>query len=416
MPKRKRGNAEGSIYKLQDGRWRAAVTTGWKLNARGMKVSRRKVFTAPTRHEVAEQMTQALRDQHRGLPIASDKRTVGEFLHAWLTDVAKPTVKPKTYRTYADLVKLHIEPGLGTHRLDKLTPQHVRAWVNEKLVTPQPSRKKARKGDPEPGAPLSPRTVKHLLVTLRGALDSAVKDGLIQRNVAALVDTPRSTKPTMHTFTPEQARAFLDAVKGHRLDALFATAIALGYRQGEALGLQWPDVDLDNSTLTVRQAIQRIDGKLTITPTKKDKIHTVNLPAVTRSALMAHRIAQSEERILAGSRWRETGFVFTTSIGTPIDARSVIRVFHAVLKTAGLPALRFHDLRHSAATLLLAQGVSPRYISDLLGHSQVSFTMQTYAHVLPHVQREVATKMDEILSPVPVATSVATKPVKTTLN
>jgi integrase len=355
------------------------------------------VFTAATRHEVAEQMTKALRDQQRGLPIASDKRTVGEFLRAWLSDVAKPSVKPKTYRTYADLVKLHIEPGLGSHRLDKLAPQHVRSWVNEKLATPQPSRKKARKGeDPEPGAPLSPRTVKHLLVTLRGALDSAVRDGLIQRNVAALVDPPRATKPTMHTFTPEQARAFLDAVKGHRLEALFATAIALGYRQGEALGPQWPDVDLDNSTLTVRQAIQRIDGKLTITPTKKDKIHTVNLPAVTRSALMAHRIAQGGERILAGSRWRETGFVFTTSIGTPINARSVIRVFHAVLKTAGLPALRFHDLRHSAATLLLAQGVSPRYISDLLGHSQVSFTMQTYAHVLPHVQREVAAKMDEI--------------------
>lgn len=135
----------------------------------------------------------------------------------------------------------------------------------------------------------------------------------------------------------------------------------------------------------------------------------MNLPAVTRSVLVAHLARQDEERRIAGSRWQETGFVFTTTIGTPGDARSVIRRFHSILKTTGLPRIRFHDLRHSAATLLLAQGVSPRYISDLLGHSQVSFTMQTYAHVLPHVQRDVADKMNEILNPKPVATSVATK-------
>jgi integrase len=254
--------------------------------------------------------------------------------------------------------------------------------------------------------------VKHLLVTLRGALESATKDGLIPRNVAALVDPPSVFKHQMKTFTAEQARAFLDAIVGDRLEALFSTAIALAYRQGEALGLQWSDVNLEseNSTLTVRESIQRIDGKLTITPTKKDKVHTVNLPAVTRSALLAHQARQMEERRLAGSRWQETGFVFTTTIGTPVDARIVIRRYHAILMTTGLPRIRFHDLRHSAATLLLAQGVSPRYISDLLGHSQVSFTMQTYAHVLPHVQRDVATKMDEILNPKPVATGVATKP------
>jgi integrase len=247
-------------------------------------------------------------------------------------------------------------------------------------------------------------------------LESAVKDGLIPRNVAAVVDPPSVAKRQMRTFSAEQARTFLDTIGDDRLEALFATAIALAYRQGEALGLQWPDVDLENGTLTIRQSIQRIDGKLTITPTKKDKVHTVNLPAVTRSALLAHQCRQDEERRLAGSRWQETGFVFTTTIGTPVDARSVIRRFHSILKTSGLPRIHFHDLRHSCATLLLAQGVSPRYISDLLGHSQVSFTMQTYAHVLPHVQRDVATKMDEILNPQPVATTVATKPDAVKLN
>jgi integrase len=326
--------------------------------------------------------------------------------------VAKPSVRPKTYRTYSDLIKNHIAPAVGPIQLAKLSSQNVRSFLNGKLTSPQPSRKKTQPGgSPDPGAPLSARTVKHLLVTLRGALESAVKDGLITKNVATVVTPPSVTKPQMRTFSAEQARTFLDAIAGQRLEALFSTAIALAYRQGEALGLQWPDVLLEseNSTLTVRQSIQRINGKLTITPTKKDKIHTVSLPAVTRSVLLAHRAKQDEEKRLAGSRWQETGFVFTTTIGTPIDARSVIRQFHSILKTTGLPHIRFHDLRHSAATLLLAQGVSPRYISDLLGHSQVSFTMQTYAHVLPHVQRDVADKMNEILVPKPVATTVATK-------
>ncbi|MDR3703059.1 MAG: site-specific integrase [Candidatus Sulfopaludibacter sp.] len=407
----KRGNSEGSIYHMKDGRWRAAVVVGWKTNAAGDKKPDRKVFTAATRHEVAQQLNDALKDQSRGINIKPEKTTLGAFLKSWLETVAKPSVRPKTLRTYSDLVRLHIAPALGSIQLAKLMPQHVREFQNEALTKLQPSRKKVKKGETAaPGKPLSPRTVKHLLVTLRTALESAVKDGLVPRNVATIVDAPSVAKPQMKTLSQDQARAFLKAIQGDRLETLFSTAIALAYRQGEALALQWPDVDFEKDSLTVRQSIQRIAGKLTITPTKKDKIHSVPLPAVTKSALLAHKTRQDEERRLAGARWQETGFVFTTLIGTPIDARSVIRRFHQILETSSLPRIRFHDLRHSAATLLLAQGVSPRYISELLGHAQVSFTMQTYAHVLPHVQREAAAKMNEILSLEPVATSVATKP------
>ncbi len=404
----KRGNNEGSIFRLPDGRWRATLSVGYRNGKRW-----RKVYEATSRAGVQDKLDKAREDQKDGLPIVTGRQTVGQFLNSWLSDVVKPSVKPKTYRTYADLVKLHIYPALGRHSLAKLSPQHIRAFLNDKLTVPQASRKKPEHGKPAiPGKALSARTVKHLLVTLRGALETAVKDGLMKRNVAALVDPPKVRKVQFTTFSPEQARSFLDAIKGHRFEALFATAIALGYRQGEALGLQWPDVDLDAGTLTVRQAIQRVDGKLTIVPTKEDKVHSVNLPAVTKSALIVHRAKQEDERRLAGSRWQETGFVFTTGIGTPLDARGVIRVFHSILTVAELPKIRFHDLRHSVATLLLAQGVSPRYISDLLGHSQVSFTMQTYAHVLPHVQRDVATKMDQILNPVAteMATDAAPKP------
>lgn len=409
---RKRGNGEGSIFKLKDGRWRAALTIG--KDAAGKP--KRKVFTADTRHEVNEELTKALRNRQLGLPIATEKTTVQTFLQCWLKDVVRPSVKPKTYRTYADLVKLHISPALGLRPLSKLSPQDVRAFLNEKLTALQPSRKKVKEGEaPMPGKPLSARTVKHLLVTLRGALESATKDGIVPRNVAALVDPPAIVRRQMKVFNPEQARIFLEAINGERLEALFTTAIALAYRQGEALGLQWADVDLEAGTLTIRQALQRVDGKLRLIPTKKDKVHTVRLPAITVSALAAHRLRQDQERLLAGSAWHEKGFVFTSSIGTPVDARGVIRCFHAILRRhPELPRIRFHDLRHSAATLLLAQGVSPKYISDLLGHSQVSFTMQTYAHVLPHVQREAASKMDEILKP--VATSVATNEAKARAN
>ena len=144
MAKRKRGNSEGSIYKMTDGRWRAAVSVGKGADGK----LKRKTFTAATRHEAAEQMTDALRDQRRGINIAPGKETVGEFLSPWLKDVVKPGVRPKTYRTYADFVKLHLKPALGLIQLAKLSPQHVRAFLNEKLATPQPSRKKVKPGDP----------------------------------------------------------------------------------------------------------------------------------------------------------------------------------------------------------------------------------------------------------------------------
>jgi len=266
---------------------------------------------------------------------------------------------------------------------------------------------------------LSPRTVKHLLVTLRGALAVAVKDGQIPRNVAALVDPPRVMRPDIQVFDPEQARAFLDAAKGLRLEAAFTAAVALGLRQGEILGLLWSEVDLESGTLTVRGALQRVDKKLVrVEPKSERSRRTVRLPAVCVATLARHRAIQEQERQWAGSRWQDTGYVFTTRIGSPIDPRDLLRDYYAITRPKAkeggkppepkFPAIRFHDLRHSAATLLLAQGVSPRYITQLLGHSQVSFTMQTYAHVLPDVERAVATKMDEILAPVPVATRVAT--------
>jgi integrase len=409
---KKRGNSEGSIYRMTDGRWRAAVTVGKDANGK----PKRKVFTAATRHEVKDQLNDALRDLKLGIPLVSEKQTVAGFLTHWLDQVVKPRVRPKTLRTYSDLVKLHLAPGIGEVPLGKLSPQRIREFLNRRL---------------EFG--LSPRTVKHVLVTLRGALSVAVKDGQIPRNTAALVDPPRVPRYEAQVFNPEQARAFLDAVQGSRLEAAYTAAVAVGMRQGEILGLRWSDLDLETGKLFSRAALQRVDKKLTrVDPKSPRSRRTIHLPAVCLASFARHKVDQDLERKWAGSRWQETGYVFTTRIGTAIDARDLLRDYYAITRPMPkkgeqprklpFPAIRFHDLRHSAATLLLAQGVSPRYITELLGHAQVSFTLQTYAHVLPEVQKQTANKMDEILQPkeLPqppmrpkngVATTVATKTV-----
>jgi integrase len=193
MPKRRRGNNEGSIYKMQDGRWRAAVSVGKDANGK----PKRQVFTKPTRHEVQDELAKALRDVQLGLPIVSERQTVAKYLAHWLSQVVKPSVRPKTFRSYSDMVKNHISPGIGDMPLGKLSVQHVREFLSAKLAVQEPPRKT-----------LSARTVKHLLVTLRGALAVAVKDGQIPRNVAELVDPPRVPRTEPKVFSPQQAVLF----------------------------------------------------------------------------------------------------------------------------------------------------------------------------------------------------------------
>jgi len=374
----KRGQNEGSIYKRQDGRWAASLNLGYKNGKR-----HRKHFYGWTRKEVQDKLTEALRAHQQGLIIPDERQTVGQFLTCWLADTAKPSVRPLTYETYEAIVRRHIEPEVGRITLSKLTPQDVQRLLNNKL---------------ESG--LSPRRVRHIHSVLRNALGQAHRWGMVARNVATLVSPPSVKRSEIQPFSPEQARAFLQATKGDRLEALYSVALAVGLRRGEALGLRWQDVDLERGTLTVNKSLQRIGSKLTLVePKTAGSRRTIVLPEVALTALKAHRARQNEERLKMGPLWQENKLVFTTTVGTPLEAGNVARRnFKKLLRSADLPDIRFHDLRHTAATLLLAQGIHPRVVMEILGHSQISLTMNTYSHVLPTLQHEAASKIDAILN------------------
>jgi len=296
---RKRGENEGSIYRMKDGRWRAAVSVGWK---EGKRV--RKVLTGKTRRDVSERLTVLLRSQQLGLPVAPENQTVGQFLARWLEDIAKPAVRPKTFRFYADLVSLHIAPKLGKIPLQKLSVHQVQSLLNDRL-----------------SFGLSARTVRHIHRTLCTALNIAVKHGLVPRNVASLADPPRAPKPDVKFLDLKQARLLLDTAREHPLYALFATILSLGLRLGEALGLSWSDVDLDNGRLTIRHALQRVDKQFVLVePKSNSSRRTVILPAVAISALRRHRANQQQQRLLAGTSWKSNDWdvVFTSRVGTPL--------------------------------------------------------------------------------------------------
>ncbi|MBT5049007.1 MAG: site-specific integrase [Rhodospirillaceae bacterium] len=373
----KRGQNEGSIFKRQDGRWVAVLNLGYTGGKR-----RRKHFYGETRKEVQERLTAALRARQQGLPVAPEKQTVGQFLERWLDESVKPNVRPRTYEGYEGHVRLHIVPAIGRSRLVKLAGQDIESLMNGMR----------RHG-------YSERTIQYTLTVLRQALGRAHKWGLIAQNVATLVDRPKARRPEVQPFNPDQARTFLAAIKGDRLEALYTVALAVGLRKGEALGLHWDDVDFDVATVRVRKALQRVNGSLQLVDPKSTRSRrTVSIPEIAVVSLRMHRARQLQERLLAGSRWQECGLVFTSTIGTPFDPRNVNRHFSRTLKQVSLPHQRFHDLRHGCATLLLAQGVHPRVVMDILGHSQISLTMDTYSHVIPELQQRAASEMDSILT------------------
>ena len=373
----RRGNNEGSITQRKDGRWEGKVSLGYRPD--GTRV--RKSVYGKTKTDVRNLMKALDREHAAGIPVDLKRQTVAQYMNTWLQDVAKGSVRPRTYNSYAQLTRDHLNPSLGRHQLSKLTPQHVQAMMNDKLASG-----------------LSPRTVQYMRAILRRALGQALKWGLVSRNVATLVDPPKPEHHDIQFLTPEQAKVFFQAVKGDRLEALYSVALTLGLRQSEALGLKWDDIDFMNRTLSIRRSLQRINRELVLTDVKtKRSRRVIPLPNSVATSLKEHRDRQSFERKAMAMAWVNVAdLVFTTPGGRPLDARGIVTQFKRHLVTVGLPDMRWHDMRHSCASLMLAKGIDARTIMETLGHSQISTTMNTYSHVIPDLQRQAADRMDEL--------------------
>lgn len=362
------------ITKRKDGRYMARYTV---QTPDGPK---RRAIYGDRYRDVEKKLNEARGDAARGLVYDAGAMTVREYLERWLSDSVRDTVRRRTYERYESLVRLHLIPSLGRVKLKSLTPAHVRGLYREKL-----------------DSGLSPRSVLHIHRTLSKALKQAADDGLIPRNAAGPVKPPRPRREEIRPLDPEQVRALFEA-DGEQLEALYVMAVTTGMRRGELLGLKWEDVDLEAGTLQVRRTLSEPKGGWIFEAPKSSKGRSVRLTRRAISALREHRKRQLEERMQKAGLWQEQGLVFPSSVGTPTSGGNLSRAFKASLERAGLPkSTRFHDLRHTCATLLLRQGVNPKYVQELLGHADISLTLNVYSHVLPDMGDAAAGAMDAAL-------------------
>lgn len=404
MGRKQRADGDGSIYQRHDrgcpplvdgerpkheckGPWVGVLVIGWRD---GKPV--RKKCTASTRSGAAAKLRD-LRDQHTAGELPEGKAvTVEQWMDYWLERIVpRADPKPGTVKAYTTVVNQYVKPLLGRHRLDRLTPEHIdEAW--ETLLDDGNPLKAA-----DDRTPIAPNTVHLAHTVLRRALKIAVQRKRLKTNPAGTesMDAPPRAEKEVEPIPAAEVVKILAAAEGTPYGARWSVALALGLRPAEALGLRWEDLDLDAGVLHVRQQLQRVKGQgLVATSPKSEKgKRWMNLPPTLLVALKAHRKAQNEARLRAGDHWHDTGLVFTLDDGRGVDARLDRRRWHALLDAAGVPQRRLYDARHSAATLLLVQGVDVRTVMALLGHSQISVTMK-YQHAVDELRSAAAAKIE----------------------
>ncbi|MFI8101634.1 tyrosine-type recombinase/integrase [Streptomyces sp. NPDC086023] len=406
---KRRANGEGTITKRSDGRYQAAA---YVFRPDGTRV--RKFAYGKTREEVNAKLIEMQEKTHKGIPAATSTMAFGDYLTYWISAVAPNRLKPATLSSYEGLTRLYIRPALGKKKLNRLSPADVRLFLTDfrngclcclrgaDAERPEGERNCCAVNRCCKRSP-SARTVQYVHAVLRSALQHAIREELIARNVARIVETPTVKREEVQPLNAGEARLLLKAAQPHRLYALWLLLVSTGLRRGEALALTWSDIDLAAGQLRVRRNLQRIRRELIFgTPKTARSLRTVSLPKRCVEALKVHRAAQEREHKIAGKKWQPlgqqpSGLIFTTPTGRPTDPRSLNRMLTLLCAKAKVRRVRVHDLRHTCASLLLAQGVDARTIMETLGHSTITMTLDTYAHVMQATLKAAADRMEDAL-------------------
>ena len=353
---KRRSKGEGTIYQRPDGLWVAQIT---------LPNGKRKTKYSKTQKVVKDWLLTQRNALQQGVWVKDDTLTISNFFDRFLSDTLRYKVKPKTYQSYSSLIRLHINPVVGHLRLVELRPYHLQDLYSKKI---------------ESG--LSKRTVQYIHAVVHRGLDQAFRWGIVTRNVADLVESPRPERKELKVFSIEQCRTFLEGIKNDRLFPFYSLAIGCGLRLGELIPLQYSDFNFENSTLSVNRTLQRVSGQTIIGEPKSEKSRRI----VAVPAFALETLKKSE------------GYVFTTGNGTLFSPRNIQRHFANTLVKLGLPKIRFHDLRHTFASIMLQlPNVHPKAVQEALGHSTISMTLDLYSHLIPSMQKDAAEKLDKVL-------------------
>ena len=378
---KKRANGEGSIRKRKDGRWEGRYTAGHNLET-GKPIYRN--VLGKTQAEVKEKLKTAIQETQSLDFSKTGQYTLGQWMDVWYENYAKVKVRPSSHQTYKGYIENHIKPNIGDIPLEKLTTLDLQRLYKTLLARGRVDRLES-KGQPRG---LSPKTVRNIHQILSSALKLAQEQRTILTNPAEGCALPKVEHREMKTLPVEQLQSFLREAKDSGVFELYYLELATGLRRGELLGLKWEDIDLEHGDLRVRRQIARINGKVVEAPLKtKNAYRTLPLAEDTISIL------NEQKKKVGSSPW-----VFPSATGGPISPDSVLHMLHRVLKRAGLPQVRFHDLRHTFATLALQNGVDIKTVSGMLGHFSAGFTLDTYAHVTTSAQKAAANTMGKLLS------------------
>ncbi|KRQ85843.1 Tyrosine recombinase XerC [Caloramator mitchellensis] len=383
MPK-KRGNNEGTIYKRPNGTWCGQITLGRSEDGK----LKRQSFYGKTRQEVAEKINKAINSFAAGVLVEPSQLTLSNWLNTWLFEYKKSNLRPSTLQSYEYLIRYHINPALGHYKLKELRSEHLQMLYNDKL----------KEG-------LSPRTVKYIHTVLHGALKQAAKNNIVARNISEATILPKQRKKDIKVLTLEEQQRFLNSLEGERLKSIFIIALATGMRQGELLALTWDNVNFKEGTITVKRSLKRVKNfdsnikKKTIVIFQEPKTNAGNriipLPPAVLEELKNHRKRQLEEKLKAGEVYEDNNLVFATELGKPIETRNLMRTFYRICEKANID-INFHALRHTYATRLLEANEHPKVVQEILGHNDITTTLNIYSHVMPEVKKAAALKINHL--------------------